>query len=137
MGDPVVPSVVIDTNVIVSAILRQGSNPDKVVEWAIAKKIKLYYSNEIFHEYRTVLHRPKFNFAPHVLAILLESIVHIGHVINPEPSTVTLLHESDRMFYDAARTSGSYLITGNSKHYPAEAFIKTPAEFVKLMAEQK
>jgi hypothetical protein len=38
--------------------------------------------------------------------------------------------ESDRVFYDVAKTAGAYLITGNTKHFPQEPFILTPAEFV-------
>jgi len=135
MGSPIVPSVVLDTNVIVSAVLRRGRNPDEIVEWAIGKKIKLYYSDAILLEYRKVLLKPKFNFDPHAVSFLLERITHVGHVINPVPSTFALPDESDRIFYDAARASGSLLITGNSKHYPAEPFVIAPADFVKLMME--
>ena len=136
MGSPIVPNVVLDTNVIVSAVLRQGSNPDKIVEWVFSKKVKLYYTRKIFTEYRTVLHRPKFGFDSNVLGLLLESITYIGHIISPEPSTVTLPDESDRIFYDTAKASGSHLITGNIKHYPAETFVLTPADFVGLMAKR-
>ena len=136
MGSPVAPNVVLDTNVIVSAVLCQGGKPDKIVEWVVGKKLNLFYSKEIILEYRTVLHRPKFGFDPHVLALLLESITHVGHIINPVPSTFPLTDESDRIFYDVAKASGSYLITGNSRHYPAEAFITTPADFIKLMSKQ-
>jgi len=136
MGSPIIPNVVLDTNVIVSAVLCQGSNPDIIVGWVINKKVKLYYSREIFAEYRIVLHKPKFGFNPDVLRLLLESITHIGHIINPEPSAVTLPDESDRIFYDTAKSSGSHLITGNSKHYPAEPFVIAPADFIRLMAKK-
>jgi hypothetical protein len=34
------------------------------------------------------------------------------------------------MFYEAAKECGAILITGNIRHYPAEPFIKTAAEFL-------
>jgi hypothetical protein len=36
------------------------------------------------------------------------------------------------VFYGAAKSAGADLITGHYKHYPQEAFILTPAEFLKL-----
>jgi hypothetical protein len=43
--------------------------------------------------------------------------------------------ESDRKFFDAAKTCGAVLITGNKKHYPPEPFILSPAEFLSLPAK--
>jgi hypothetical protein len=40
--------------------------------------------------------------------------------------------EDDRVFYDSAKLAGAYLITGNAKHYPAQPFVVTPAEFFRL-----
>jgi predicted nucleic acid-binding protein len=39
--------------------------------------------------------------------------------------------ETDRKFYDTAKSSSATLITGNMKHYPAEPFIMTPADFIE------
>jgi putative PIN family toxin of toxin-antitoxin system len=36
----------------------------------------------------------------------------------------------NRKFFDAAKTCGAVLITGNKKHYPPEPFILSPAEFL-------
>ena len=43
--------------------------------------------------------------------------------------------ESDRIFYDTDKQSGSILITGNTKHFPDEPFIMTPAEFMRMMED--
>ena len=37
----------------------------------------------------------------------------------------------DRIFYDAAKDNEAFLITGNTKHYPDEPFILTPAQFLE------
>jgi hypothetical protein len=39
--------------------------------------------------------------------------------------------ETDRKFYDTAKAAGAMLITGNTKHYPDEPFILTPAAFIR------
>jgi hypothetical protein len=40
--------------------------------------------------------------------------------------------EDDRVFYDTAKTAGAYLIPGNTKHFPQEPFILTPAQFLAM-----
>jgi predicted nucleic acid-binding protein len=40
--------------------------------------------------------------------------------------------EEDRKFYNVAKSSGAFLITGNIKHFPPESFIVTPADFLKV-----
>ena len=42
----------------------------------------------------------------------------------------------DLIFYEVAmetRDDGSYLVTGNQKHYPIKNFIVTPAEMVEII----
>ena len=134
MGDKLAPSVVLDTNVLVSAIFRTGNNPCRIMELALGRKVNLYYSSEMMTEYKLVLYRSKFNFSHEVLARLFDGIAENGHLIAPAPSTFAMPDESDRIFYDTAKASGSYLITGNTKHYPTEPFVVTPAEFIDLLA---
>jgi predicted nucleic acid-binding protein len=55
----------------------------------------------------------------------------IGTSYNPSPSKIKLPDESDRIFYDTAKGSGSILISGNIQHFPKERFILLPAEFLK------
>jgi transcriptional regulator with XRE-family HTH domain len=50
---------------------------------------------------------------------------------------VSMIDERDRKFYDAAKTAGAILITGNSRHYPDELFIVTPAAFVQRYYSEK
>jgi len=45
--------------------------------------------------------------------------------------------ESDRVFYDTAKTIGAILVTGNIKHYPDEPLIMTPAVFMKKLETEK
>jgi hypothetical protein len=39
--------------------------------------------------------------------------------------------QTDRKFYDVAKATDAILITGNTKHYPNEPFVLTPAAFVQ------
>jgi len=93
----------------------------------------MVYSNEIFVEYAEVLSRIKFNFTASKQKVILEKIKEIGILVIPGISDVIMPDESDRIFYDTAKESGSILITGNIKHYPNEGFIMTPREFIEFI----
>jgi putative PIN family toxin of toxin-antitoxin system len=51
--------VVLDTNVIVSAHLKPDGLERSVLNLALAERIHLYISTDIFAEYAEVLHRSK------------------------------------------------------------------------------
>jgi len=53
--------VVIDTNVLVSAVLKNNSIPGTIIELAFNGKIIPVLNKEIESEYRNVLLRPKFH----------------------------------------------------------------------------
>ncbi|MDR3270840.1 MAG: hypothetical protein LBT32_04945 [Peptococcaceae bacterium] len=44
-----------------------------------------------------------------------------------------MIDEDDRVFYDAAKSVGAYLITGNIKHFPQGPFILTPLAFLEVV----
>jgi predicted nucleic acid-binding protein len=64
--------------------------------------------------------------------MVLAAIRCFGELIEPVPSTQPTKDEDDRIFYDTAKRAGAYLITGNTKHFPRESFILTPAKFLEL-----
>lgn len=53
---------VLDTNVLVSALLKNGSVPWQVAEEALHGDIIPVLNDEILTEYEDVLNRPKFKF---------------------------------------------------------------------------
>jgi len=123
--------VVIDTNVLVSALWSDNGNPVAILQ-LIPQTIVPYFNNEIFIEYIDVLNRPKFDFSSHKKTELLYRIEKYGEMIATEKSDIPMVDEADRKFYDAARASGAILITGNIKHYPAEKFIMTAKGFLEM-----
>jgi putative PIN family toxin of toxin-antitoxin system len=50
--------VVLDTNIIVSALLSGKGNPGKILDLFLAGELMLCYSDEILEEYSDVLYRP-------------------------------------------------------------------------------
>ena len=130
--------VVIDTNIVISAARVSQGNPAKIIRLIRDNEdITLYYNAVIFAEYKKVLAYERLKFSLEVQETILNTIQTVGTIFDPTKSDIALPDESDRIFYDTAKGSNSYLITGNTKHYPDEPFILTPAQFAVLFIEQK
>jgi len=128
--------VVLDTNILVSALWSSLGNPFKIIDYLLSRKLTIFYSSEIMDEYQIVLSRPRFKFTKDEIGRILQIIDRYGIEIHVQKSNIPLPDESDRVFYDVARISGAYLVTGNIKHYPVEPWIVTPAVFVTLFEGQ-
>ena len=124
--------VVLDTNVLVSALMSSLGNPAKIYKMFLSETIVLVFSEDIMLEYNDVLYRPHLHIPADDADKVLDAIRLCGERVEPTSSTIPMIDEDDRVFYDAAKSAGACLITGNSRHYPSEPFICTPAEYMKL-----
>lgn len=125
--------IVIDTNIIVSAVLSPQGNPARVFQFILDNHdVQLYYNVVILAEYEKVLAYERLNISAEKQRIYLDAIKDIGKTINPAKSEIVMPDESDRIFYDTAKFCNGYLITGNAKHYPDEPFIFSPTQFIDL-----
>ena len=124
--------VVLDTNVIVSAFLSPTGKPAALLLSVLQQELEIQYNTEIMIEYEQVLSRKKFSekIRQEDVKAFLERLRDLGTNIIISRSTVAIHDETDRKFYDAAKTANAVLITGNKKHYPEEEFIQDPAEFL-------
>ena len=122
--------VVIDTNVLVSALLNDTGTPAKILRLVTDREIIIVINDEIIHEYDDVLSREKLDIDPDdkikILAFFREVAMHY----EPERSTIEIPDEDDRVFFDTADQLGISLITGNTRHFPDKSFVMTPAEFL-------
>ena len=129
--------VVIDTNVLISALLSIEGNPAKILALITSgEDIQLYYNAVIMREYKRVLSYQRLNIADEKQFRAIWLIENFGTLIEPPTSSMPLPDESDRIFYDTTVESGAILITGNTKHYPTEDFIMTPSQFIGQMIER-
>jgi putative PIN family toxin of toxin-antitoxin system len=124
--------VVLDTNILVSALLTKQGNPAKIYRMFLAQMLDIVISKNIIAEYEDVLHIPRLDIPTSDADTVLAAISQYGETVQPIPSTVALPDEDDRVFYDTAKTGNAYLVTGNTRHYPVEPFILTPAQFLEL-----
>ena len=127
--------LVLDTNVVVSAFINPGAKPSQIINLILKRRAELCYNSAILSEYENVMLRPKFSnkIDSGNINWFINLLRNIGIPFDPLPSNIKLQDESDRIFYDTARGSGSLLISGNIKHYPRESFILLPADFLKQL----
>ena len=126
-------NIVMDTNILVSAALASQGNPARIISLiSNSEEIQLFYSSAIVGEYEKVLAYKRLKISQEVQEKIIGTIKIFGTEIEPAQSTIPMVDESDRIFYNTAQASQSILITGNTRHYPAEEFIMTPAGFAKL-----
>ncbi|MCM1159076.1 MAG: PIN domain-containing protein [Bacteroidales bacterium] len=132
---------VLDTNVIVSAMLKTGSVPGQVAAEALYGDIIPVLNDEIIAEYEDVLNRPKFRFDKKAVKVFLEELkkraVYSDYgMINDEiPDT------KDVVFYavlmEKRKEEDAYLVTGNMKHFPMRTYIVTPHEMMDIIEERR
>ncbi len=126
--------VVIDTNIIVSALLaqdRQRSVPFAILESVFLGKLTPVLSKEIMAEYVSVLNREKFGFNQELVKTILEELKMQGVWVTPNKTKKVLPDPKDVCFYEAAviyEDIGVCLVTGNMRHYPDCSFAVTPAQ---------
>ena len=124
--------IVLDTNVLISALINPGGIPAKILNLILNGKLTVLYDNRIMGEYRVVLSRKKFDFSLEIIEPLLDYIKYEGEFIAAEPLKTHFLDEDDKMFLEVALSGkAEYLITGNIKHFPAESYIVTPKVFIE------
>jgi putative PIN family toxin of toxin-antitoxin system len=115
------PSVVLDTNVIVSAHLKEEGLERFVLDLALAHKLQLFLSAEVFEEYEGVLARPAFKFSPAKVAASLRLIQKAAIMVRPEKKIKAAKDADDNKFLECATEAhADYLVTGNKKHFPKQ-----------------
>ena len=130
-------SVVLDTNVIFSALYSQHNTPPvKILDMVFSKMLIAYISKPVFDEYADVLNRKKFEkrIPKEKAAAALSYILSTAkYAIPPTSFFPHFPDETDRKFYDLAKAADAYLITGNIKHFPQDDKIITPADFLRMV----
>ena len=121
--------VVIDTNILVSALWSKIGAPARVLSLIISGGLIPCYDYRILSEYRDVLSRPKFKFTDSEINALLDWIVENGRQVIAEPMNVDFTDESDKKFYEVAKFCDAKLITGNIKHFSNDKLVLSVPEF--------
>jgi uncharacterized protein len=119
MGKRKVIRVVLDTNVVVSALLFGGA-PGKLIEPWQKGTIQPLLSQPIFDEYLRVLTYPKFELSEQELNFLLyQEILPFFEIVTisagPQP-TIIQDDPSDDMFLYCAKAGNASIIVSGDRH---------------------
>ena len=130
--------IVLDTNVLISGILKPYSKAAAILRLVADGAIQLAYDLRILSEYRDVLRRPKFNFAQENVENFLEQIEEEGFLVSVEPLKFHLPDPDDEPFLEVALSGRvKAIVTGNKRHFPRKEYegvkILSPAEFLEAV----
>ena len=131
---------VIDTNVIVSALLSHYDDTATVVimRKVITGDIIPIYNESILDEYKEVLNRKKFSFTESMISATLKTIIDYGIISDRIDIEISFADPKDLVFYEVALSKeDSFLVTGNIRHFPKKPFIVTPAEMLAIIDEME
>ena len=113
---------VIDTNVLVSAMLKWTSVPGSIIEFAFSGVIIPVLNERIVEEYREVLMRDKFHLTKEIVDDVIQALEDQGENIDTDNMDYELPDLKDVVFYaivmEKRKEEDAYLVTGNIKHFP-------------------
>lgn len=129
---------VIDTNVIVSALLKWDSVPGLVLQSIFEGRVVPVINAQILEEYKVVLNREKFGFAKERIDETITQIESLGvHESHLASVVEDMPDPKDVVFYSVALAHGNvtetHLVTGNVKHFPKSPVVVTPREFLEII----
>ncbi len=132
--------VVLDTNVLVSALLQPQGLPAQVLLVTTAgPAARLCVSGEVYAEYEAVIRRPRFKRSEKEIGDTLRAIRELGIWVRPSRKLRVSPDPEDDIFLECAQAARArYLVTGNLKHFPphwADTLVVTPHQFLDAMTE--
>lgn len=130
--------VVLDTNILISALLSPHGLPAEILLMTLeGADVQLCVSEEIFAEYREVISRPRFKRRGEEIASILGAIRGLAIWVKPLDSVRVCSDADDDIFLECAQAAEAvYVVTGNTKHFPAvfgSARVVTPRRFIELI----
>lgn len=128
---------VLDTNVLVSGMFtgNPSSTTRQILDLTFRGTITPLISKGIIDEYSEVLSRDKFPFKPEDVSFVVDAFKSIG--IDPGRTSakdVNFPDPKDIVFYEVALSQeGSFLVTGNTKHFPKKPIVVTPTQMLEII----
>jgi uncharacterized protein len=131
--------VVLDTNILVSALLQPQGFPAQAFLIVLAgTTVQLCLSGDIYAEYEEVIQRPKFDRSGIVIEQALGAIRRNGFWVRPTERVTACSDPDDNIFLECVQAArAQYFVTGNLKHFPtrwSETKIVTARQFVEETA---
>ena len=134
--------VVLDTNVLISALAYPASKPDQILSRVRRGEIDLFISPFILSEFDRVL-REKFRMSREEAQDRVNVIRSMAQLVEPAEliHVITAKDDDNRILECAAAAEADFLITGDKEHLlPLESFrnikVINPSDFLNLLTAQ-
>lgn len=110
--------VVLDTNVVISALLSPHGAPAQVLDLVLAGELAALVDDRILDEYRAVAGRPRFAFAAADVARVFDALDALAEHVVARPIDVALADVDDLPFLEVALAGrADALVTGTGRHF--------------------
>ena len=135
--------IVIDTNVLVSALITPGRAAANLLEGHVLidderRAVTLLLAERIVAEYREVLARARFGFEPDLVDDLVAALEAVATFIEAPALVSTPTPDDDRPFLEVAVAGeADVIVTGNKRHFPATGAIEVlgPGELLARLED--
>jgi putative PIN family toxin of toxin-antitoxin system len=133
-------SAVLDTNVVVSALLRPAGAPAAVIDLGFSRQFRWYISDPIRAEYQVVLARKQLGINQHSVAEFFADLRHTAVVVAAAKRVDACTDANDNKFLECAlEARADYVVTGNVRHFPSrfqDIRIVLPRQFLTTLAAE-
>jgi len=121
-----VVKVILDTNVLISAFIF-GGKPRIILEQVIRGNLQLNISDPILDEIKRVLNRPKFNYPPSVIQLIIYELLRASDFVIPMRKVNVIEGDPDdnKILECAIESGADYIVTGDSHLLKLETYKKT------------
>ncbi|HLB70977.1 MAG TPA: putative toxin-antitoxin system toxin component, PIN family [Candidatus Methanoperedens sp.] len=105
---------VLDTNVLVSALISTGGNPALLLDKA-GERYTLFISKDILIEFESVISRDTFGFTDEEINTIIEAIISLSEAVNPEIKLDVIKSDPDdnTILECAVACGASYIVSGD------------------------
>lgn len=135
--------IVLDTNVLLSALVFPGGPPEKILTMARLGELALCISPDIFSELRKVL-RLKFKYTEEEVEDFIERFRAFAQMVYPEErlDLITRVDADNRILECAVQAKADFLVTGDKKDILPLKKIKStvivsPSQFLDYWSRKK
>ena len=129
--------VVLDTNVVVSALLRQKGAPSAILDAATSKQFRSYVSESLLDEYREVLTRGYLRLDQRRAAKFIADFQGVAIFVVPQKKVAASRDpDDDRVLECALEARADFIVTGNIRDFPAQFHgvrVVTPRDFLFVL----
>jgi len=133
--------VVLDTNVVVSAILTPDGPCARIIDMVVEGYFQPCIDERILAEYERVLKSRRLGFKSLQVDPFLKLMQSVAEPVTAMPLPVDLPDRNDLPFLETAATGRALLVTGNRRHFPERSckgvMVVSPAELLDIMRKLK